>query len=254
MLRSRFGSFRFTGPYPSWEAAMQDSRGYAAGDILERVKRATEAVVRGEAAFERDSLTFDRIQYAWPVLASLLWIALCRGGRLRVLDYGGALGSSYRQNLRFLSNLEALSWTVVEQPHFVACGREQFSDGILRFCADFSEAFSPEPPDVAFFSSVLHYLPDPYAPLTEIRERGVEYILIDRTPFLEGPEDRIYLQRTSRRIYPATYPARFLSRERFLRFFEQGYRLVEEFNSLDKSNVHSRYLGFLFRRADAAGD
>jgi putative methyltransferase (TIGR04325 family) len=248
LLRAHFGTVRFGGDYPSWEAAMRDCNGYDMASILERVKQASLEVKEGRAVFERDSVLFDRIEYSWPVLACLLWIARRLKSGLHVLDFGGSLGSSYRQNLGFLKGLEPLRWSVVEQAHFVECGRRFFDDGILRFFPDVDDCIGSGKPDVVLFSSVLHYLEKPYEVLEDILSKGIDYIIVDRTPFLKGNRDRLTVQKISKRIYPASYPAWYFSKGKFLRFFENRYDLVEEFDALDHSNIRSRYLGFLFRR------
>src|SRR6187402_2999804 len=65
----------WSGDYPRWADAVADASGYDAAAILERVRAAALAVKRGEAAYERDSVLFDRIEHAWPLLASLMWVA-----------------------------------------------------------------------------------------------------------------------------------------------------------------------------------
>ena len=104
-----------------------------------------------------------------PVLAGLLWAALRGSGGLHVLDFGGSLGSGWRQNRRFLEGISPLRWSVVEQAHFVARGRERFEDEVLRFYPDVEACYRSEtPPDVVLFSSVLHYLARPFEILEEI--------------------------------------------------------------------------------------
>ena len=90
-------------------------------------------VKRGEAVFERDSVIFDKVQYAWPVTAGLMWVAARNGGRLSVLDFGGSLGSSYFQNREFLAYLPNVRWSVIEQAHFVKAGRKHIQDERLVF-------------------------------------------------------------------------------------------------------------------------
>ena len=249
-LQSWFGSVRFLGDYPTWEAAKRECAGYDSDAILERVKAASLAVKEGRAEFERDSVLFDKIQYSWPVLASLLRIACRNEGNLHVLDFGGSLGSSYRQNRGFLSGLKSLRWSVVEQAHFVECGQKYFQDEALRFFPDIDSCVAYHRPNVILLSSVLNYLEHPYETLQSMIDLGIDYILIDRTPFLEGMRDRLTVQKVSERIYPASYPAWFFSREKFLTFFQGRYRLMEEFDSLDKANFPSHYLGFLLSRSD----
>ncbi len=95
------GGLRFEGDFATWEEASAQCAGYDAEDILAKVLAATLKVKSGEAACERDSVLFDDIEYAWPVLAGLMWAAARNGGKLNVLDFGGALGSSYFQNRKF---------------------------------------------------------------------------------------------------------------------------------------------------------
>ncbi len=116
----------FSGEFASWEAAAARAEGYDAQEITERTVAATRRVVAGEAVYERDSVTFDHIEYSWPLLACLLQVGLERGS-LRVADFGGSLGSTWRQNSRYLQRLRIpLSWHVIEQEHLVTLGNEEF--------------------------------------------------------------------------------------------------------------------------------
>ena len=247
-LRARVGT-RFSGNYASWEEAARACEGYDAPEVLSRVAEATRAVVSGNAAYERDSILFDRIEYSWPVLASLLWVAAQKQGRLKVLDLGGALGSSYLQNAKFLAALPEVSWLVVEQTNFAELGRREFQNERLRFHDDLPSCLSTTKPDAVLCSSVLQYLEDPYAALDLFAEHRVPFLVIDRTPFIASANDRLTIQIVSKRVYPASYPAWFFSREKFMRTLGRTYRLVEEFESTDRaSNVPSTYLGLLFAR------
>lgn len=221
----------------TWAGAQSAVEGYAAPDIIDRVLDASLAVHEGRAVHERDSVTFDRIQYAWPVLAGLLWSAAAHGGSLRVIDLGGSLGSSYRQNRRFLSSLINLSWAVVEQPLFVAAGREHFEDDTLTFFETI-EAASTTRPHVGLLSSSLQYLEDPSSALAEMTATGISTLIIDRTPVHPGDKDRVTLQHVPPSIYSATYPARLLSRPRLLRaLHDLGWTIMEEFETLERPMV-----------------
>mgnify|MGYP001500873774 CR=1 FL=1 len=48
-------------------------------------------VKNGEAVYERDLVLFDYIEFYWPVLSGVMWVAARNNGRLNVLDYGGSL-------------------------------------------------------------------------------------------------------------------------------------------------------------------
>src|SRR5262249_2040710 len=154
---------------------------YDASLILDKVIDATLKVKRGEAAYERDSVLFEDIDYNWPVAAGLLWAAARCNGRLAVLDFGGALGSTAYQNSRFLQGLPYVCWNVVEQPHYVAAGRAHVQDETLRFHETIEACASEASPNAVLLSSVLQYLEDPRAVLARVNRIDPEVIIVDRT-------------------------------------------------------------------------
>lgn len=222
------GSITYEGPYTSWEEAKQRSSGYDDEQILEKVLAATLQVKHGEAVFERDSVLFDEIQYAWPMTAGLMWTAAQDDGRLSVLDFGGSLGSGYFQNRKFLEGLQGLRWSVVEQAHFFEAGREHIQDERLVFYPTIAECVAVEKPNVVLLSSVLQYLPDPYAVLDELIGSGAEIILVDRTSFWDGQEDLLGVQKVTEKIYPASYPFWIFSKKKFIRYLSDKFDLISE--------------------------
>jgi putative methyltransferase (TIGR04325 family) len=228
-IRGRFGSFR---ECATWEEARKASTGYDTDLILNKVRDSLLKVKSGEAVYERDSVLFDEIRYSWPLLAGLLWIASQKGGRLNLVDFGGSLGSTYYQNRKFLAHLEELRWNIVEQKKFVECGRRNFENGHLKFHEDLEECVREQRPDAILFSSVLQYLEKPYDVLEKVLSLGFEFVLFDRTTFLEKGDDRITVQKVPPAIYEASYPAWFFNRGKFLDFFSRDYELMAEFEAL----------------------
>jgi putative methyltransferase (TIGR04325 family) len=237
------------GNYSSWNEALKRSTGYDNKIILDKVSLSTGKVRDGLAAYERDSVIFDQIDYSFPVLSSLLLAATQNNGRLNVLDFGGALGSSYFQNRKFLESLNEVNWCIVEQPDFTNEGLQHFSTDKLHFFRTVEECLKTYPIDVVLMSSVLQYLSEPYRLLEEILSKRIKYILIDRTPFIEG-DDRISIQRVHPAIYRATYPCWFFNKDKFIAYVSQSYESVLEFDALDKANIKSEFKGFLFRKTD----
>jgi putative methyltransferase (TIGR04325 family) len=234
------------GDYPTWEAALTVSMGYSSENILEKVKASTLKVKTGEVAYERDSFIFNKIQYSWECLAGLMWVAARDGGRLDVLDFGGSLGSSYFQNRKFLAALKEVHWNVVEQPHFVDCGREHIQDDVLHFYSTISESLIERNPNV-ILSGVLSHIPDWLSLLQTILAKKIPTVVVDRTPFVLEGSERITVQTVPEWIYEATYPCRFLNEDKFRAVFaEFGYHLVEDFIALDTANIPSIYKGFMF--------
>jgi len=239
----------FTGKYATWEEAKQVSTGYDSDLILEKVRSSSLKIKNGEAVYERDSVLFDTIQYSWPLLAGILWIASQKENHLNLVDFGGSLGSTYYQNRKFLSHLKEMRWSIVEQKHFVECGKRDFENEHLKFYDDLDECFREQRPDAVLLSGVLQYLEKPYSLLDTVRSLGFEYILVDRTPYLVTGTERLTLQKVPHEIFPASYPCWLLSQQKFLDAMRDRYLLVAEFEGLDKTDVlDSGFKGFLFRR------
>jgi putative methyltransferase (TIGR04325 family) len=151
----RGGQIVFEGPFSTWKEASLRSSGYDSKQILEKVLAATLKVKNGEAVFERDSVLFDEVEYSWPVTSALMWMAARNNGKLNVLDFGGALGSSYFQNRVFLDGLSEVNWLVIEQEKFVRVGNQKISDDKLSFCDDIKKIDLKNKPNVILLSSVL---------------------------------------------------------------------------------------------------
>jgi putative methyltransferase (TIGR04325 family) len=223
---------RWHGDYASWKEARSFSQGYDNSVILEKVKKASLKVKAGEAAFERDSVLFHDIQYSWPLLAGLMWICAQSMGKLSVIDFGGALGSTYFQNKTFFKSLSRVRWNIVEQKHFVDTGKRYFEDNELRFYDDIESCLKKNSPNVIIFSSVIQYMENPYRFLKSIRSIGFEFIFFDRTFFVTDTEDRLTVQVVPPQIYPGSYPCWFFNKENFYSFFYDDYEVIAEFDAL----------------------
>ncbi len=246
----RFYHYGWYGDFKTWEEARQHTTGYDAEEILIKVKDALLAVKEGRAVHERDSVLFDRIVYSWPALSGLLLAASVNCGRLRVLDFGGSLGSTYFQNRRFLSHLKEVSWNIVEQPHFVETGKRYFSDERLHFYKSVDECLQHETLNVLVLSSVLQYIESPYELLDMLLSKGIEFVVVDRTPFHKKPYDRISVQRVPSWIYNASYPSWLFHKEKMLAFFQsKGYEIIEVFEDVvDGEGPDYIFEGFIARK------
>lgn len=241
----------FTGNYASWIEAARAASGYADPGILERTRRATALARDDTSIFERDSVILPRPDYPLAALAALLHIANLKEGRLRVLDFGGALGSTFFQLRRFLAPLREVCWSVIEQPHYVECGQLEFANERLCFHHDVAGALATGEYDVLFLSCVLQYLPNPHRVLDELLAHRLPFILLDRTALHAGSNDRLTVQHNPAAIHPASYPAWFFNENRLLSHFRATHRLIYRFESGDKVlhlGAPSRYLGYLYER------
>lgn len=242
----------FVGNYSSWDKAVENSMGYDDQAIFEKVHVAALKVKHGLAAFERDSVIFEKPDYRWPLLASLLYVAN-QQKQLRILDFGGALGSLYFQHKSWFKNLDEFYWSVVEQEHFVASGIKEFEENHLTFFLNIDRCIEQIGlPDVAIFSSVLQYLESPYEKLHEVAGKNIPYLIFDRTAFINKKKNRLTVQNVPREIYEASYPAWFFAEVPFIKQIEaMGYVLISEFSCDDHVNHWSYFKGFLFKREGA---
>jgi putative methyltransferase (TIGR04325 family) len=239
----------WSGDYGSWDEALAASTGYEDSSILWKAREAAFKVKSGEAVYERDSVLFYEKDYRWPVLAILLKVAALKGNRLRVLDVGGSLGSTYFQHRDFLNHLLELRWNIVEQNSFVTCGKTFFETEEVHFFEDLDSCLGLNSTDLVLLSGVLPYVRNAYDLLTKIFSYQILHVVIDRTPFLlEGNSDRLTVQRIPARIYPASYPAWFFNKTNFLRFVEQKYRILAFFDSTDKANIPCEYGGLFLEK------
>ena len=246
-----FETIRCTGNYDSWEAAAKDSTGYDAASILEMTKTALLKVKNGEAVYERDSVLFDKIHHSFPVLAGLLRAAMACEGRLCVLDFGGALGSSYFQCRKFLGVLHQIQWLIVEQPAHVACGSRHFASEQLQFFPTVEACMGSHQPNVMLLSGVLAFMPLPHVALGDLLKHRIRHVIIDRTAFLHSDRDRLTVQHVPAAIYKASYPAWFLSESRLRAVFaSSGYEMVADFPCLTDDHSpdgeSSYFKGFIF--------
>lgn len=251
LAKRLFGArYGHSGEYRSWHDAVRASSGYDNDAILRKTKAALLKVKNDEAVYERDSVLFDEIQYAWPLLAGMMWVAARCGSTLNVLDFGGSLGSTYFQNRAFLCALPHIRWNIVEQPKYVKVGKECFEDEQLRFYPTIEHYLSENKPNLIILSSVLQYLEYPFKVLDELMGLCCEHIIIDRTPFWVGPSDRLCVQTVPPSIYPASYPSWIFSTPRFHAYLNEKWQIIAEFDSFDglSAPVKAVWKGFILER------
>jgi putative methyltransferase (TIGR04325 family) len=179
-----------------------------------------------------------------------MWVAVQNDGYLDVLDFGGSLGSTYFQNRNFLGSIKNLRWNIIEQSHYVKIGQADFEDDHLRFYADIDSCLADTSPNLVLLSGVLQCIEKPFSILDQILALPCDHIIIDRTPFWSGSNDRLCVQNVPPSIYPASYPCWIFSATLFHNFIENsGWQVIESFNSLDNLNapVKTKWQGFILQ-------
>jgi putative methyltransferase (TIGR04325 family) len=241
-------SLRFEDVSTDWKTTQQRSGGYDESEILRRVVNATREVVGRRACYERDSVLFHEPQAPWQILAPLMRHALRFPGPLHVIDFGGSLGSTYRQCRPYLPADLVLNWTVIEQPSFVEIGQFEFSNTELSFCHSIEDMPDSTQPRLLLASSVLQYLPSPDSILSAWNSSGANTLLIDRTPVVNSDSGHLLtIQHIPRHIYKASYNCWLLSRQELLAQLETDWRLVIDFACPEGVRRTTRGTPFEFR-------
>ncbi|MBA3047758.1 methyltransferase, TIGR04325 family [Patescibacteria group bacterium] len=251
-IQNKNKKYGFFGNYSSWSDAQKKTTGYNSDNILEKVKAGALKVKNNEALYERDGIIFDKIDYSWPLLAHLLWIASKNNGRLNLIDFGGSLGTTYFQNKNYFENLKELKWNIVEQKNFADCGKELFEDNNLKFFYTIEDCLSKENSKIILISSVLQYLYNPYEFLEKIINLNFDYIIFDRTTFIKN-DDRITIQKVPPKIYDASYPCWLFNQAKFLKILKRNYKLIAEFDAhigtkILLKDTTATYKGFCFKK------
>lgn len=245
----------YRGEFADWAAARAAAGGYDEEALLERLAVAAHAVKTGSAAWEQDGVTRERIPPDLPLFAALSRVALARGGRLAVLDFGGGLGSSYFQCREFLAEVRELNWAVVEQPRLVSIGQQEIARDALAFFSTIDEALAVHRPDVVLLSSVLQYLEEPWAILEQIIAAGIPYLVIDRHPCTLTRE-LITVQVVPPSLYSASYPSWLFDCPRMLARLERHYRLLAAWEGKDPPirgwGKAAEFKGYFLRRKEGA--
>jgi putative methyltransferase (TIGR04325 family) len=250
-IRLKYYHYGWRGNYPEWKDAQGKCSGYKAVNILEKVKAAALKVKNGEAVYEKDSVLHERIEYSWPLLANLLWIAGLNGNYLSVIDFGGSLGSSYFQNRFYLKQLKKITWSIVEQPDFVAAGKKEIADDKLDFFYSAEEAIKQKGKhDVLVLSCVLPYIEKPFELLKNLASKGIPFIIIENTYFNPLPANRLTIQKVPPVYYDASYPAWFLNYNEVIMTLNEKYDMLNEYTNdqfLYLNGEKIMYKGFMMQ-------
>lgn len=241
--------YGWSGNYANWQEAANKTSGYNSDIIFDKVKNALLKVKNGEAVAERDSVLFDKVQYSFPLLSALQYVALNDSKGLSILDFGGSMGSSYYQNKNFLKNINPFSWNIVEQKHFVEEGQKTFADEHLRFFYDIESCLKANDINVLLLSSVLQYLEKPYDFLDNVLTKNFPYIIIDRAPVLLEGADRITIQTVPKNIYEAEYPCWLLNEKNILNKISTHYEVLFDHQTEETINLsNGAFKAFFLKR------
>ena len=100
-------------------------------------------------------------------------------------------------------------------------------------------------------SSVLQYIETPYELIAFLNSKKIEYVVIDRTPFLLEEKDRITIQKVHKSIYDAEYPCWLLNQQNVKNAFLDKYELIFDTELEETIHVYKAvYKAFFFKRKE----
>jgi putative methyltransferase (TIGR04325 family) len=140
------------------------------------------AVLNGEALFERDSILHHRPIACWPLLFALRDLQSRGRSVPSVIDLGGGLGSLYFQHRSWWTATHPVDWNVVELPEIAADGRRLIQEPGLRFFDSLEDAVHEHPPDLVVVASLLAMVPNPEAMMDSLGVLDCRWVFIDRVP------------------------------------------------------------------------
>ena len=139
----------------------------------------------------------------------------------------------------------------MEQPDFVAAGRQEFEQGPLKFFDSIDECLQEGRPNVVLLSSVLPYLKTPCTFLRQLASRVTGTLIIDRTGFVNTGPDRLAVQHVPESVYPASYPCWLFRQESLTEALGPAWSLIDEWKSFDGDGRTFRYRGLVFSRGES---
>ena len=216
--------------FNSWNEAILASNTYADKKIFNKAKNSFIKVVKGKAAYERDSVLFFDEKLNLPLISLMEKIRKNKKNHLlKVLDFGGSFGSTYFQNRKYFSDNKKYVWDVIEQKKIVNFANQSVKIKNLSFFGSLSVYLKKNKPDIVLLSSVLHYLEFPFLLLRLLKKKKIKYFIVLKTPFFKKKSE-IKIQINPSHIYKANYPIRIFNERLFKSFFKKWNYKVDKIN------------------------
>ena len=238
---------RYENGFNTWDSAVAASAGYDSKEIVSKVFEAS-LLARDEGLHERDGFILDAPDfnpYTWIGIIQA-HIVIGNSRKMRIVDFGGSFGSTYRMVQDQLCRAKIdFEWVVIEQQHFVDLGKKHFESDELRFVDSFS-SLANQTIDVLIFNSVLEYLANPYEIITEALSHAPLVVLIDRTPVNSQHEDTFSVQHVPKSIYKASYANRNFREKNLLEPFEADFSMFIKYESVLQPDPLNTSMGFVF--------
>ena len=246
---------KFLGRYPTFQGAQgKTGVGYEDRELLNQIIDVNLAVKNGLIVQERDGVPLEKFENSISLNFHLLnFLQQSGADNIRIVDFGGGLGTSFRQFVNFTKFKP--NWAIIEQQGLVEAGKEFFTDEYLTFHTGPKGLIA----DVLVFSAVIDFLEDPFDLVAQlISVLRPRLIVIDRSLFHEGNEDFYVVKKTAKHITGGKlYPVAFFSKQKMESFFHKlGYGISDTWNTQDGKVVNrltvGHYLGFALEKINGS--
>ncbi|WP_395747011.1 methyltransferase, TIGR04325 family [Prosthecobacter sp.] len=114
------------------------------------------------------------------MMATVAAVVAAERGGVRVLDFGGGMGTGFMHLISTLPETARIEYDVIEMEQMCAAGRALFvNEKRLRFHT--TQLHDGERPDIVYVNSVLQYIEDYAAKLRELAALQAPWVLLVRT-------------------------------------------------------------------------
>ena len=241
-------NIRIIGSFENWSKATLHSGTYSNKEIFINLKKSFLKVKNNKASFERDSVTFNSEKLNRPLISLLEKLRKNKKKKfLKILDFGGSLGSTYFQNKRFFHDNIKYQWDIVEQKKIVDFANKNIKIKNLNFYKSINHYMRYNKPDIVLFSSVLHYLEYPFQIIDKLFKKKIEYFIVLKTPFTKIGS-QIKIQVNPQYIYKANYPIRIFNETLFKSFFKNKKYQVQNLNWDIQKIDDIKFKSFVFKK------
>ena len=243
-LRNLFPSkLLVQGNFESYEDAILASSPYDGQAIISQVTEAASAVLRGDAAYERDGKAYISRPSDLKIYERL---RILLKPNSTVVDFGGGVGGLFFNAPEvFPHNCRKI---VIEQPSMVSAGRKlhQASDIDIQFIESRNISSLPKT-DIIIFSAVLQYIKNSFEVLQEaIKACNPRTIILDRTAISHAKCTWQLQLNPGYYSSDVSYPIQFINIKDLLAALS-GYRLVSSWsNPFDPDRPE--HMGLEFKR------
>jgi putative methyltransferase (TIGR04325 family) len=211
--------FGFFGNFPDYESASKESHHHYGAEQNTFIKSRIEQSLK---ALKDEPHLETIIDQRTLRLFAAIQMAAGTKKKLRIVDFGGQVGSHWMALRRFFVDYE-IEWQVIETATMVDAGNR------IKYITDHSQykmevsffedlSLIQTSPDIVLASGSIQYMPQPEKTLADLKTTRAPWIIIDRCPIFDSDQNRLTIQKVNAE---QSYPAWFFSERRWKELIEK---------------------------------